>query len=211
MANEELREENYNKALLAAIELFSEFGVEHTDMTQIAKKAGVSRRSVFRYFGTKDDLVLETIQWGREKFSEAITKLVNSTEYQNKNGCEQMMMLYRTILQIAIDYCLYYVNCSLIEAYAVQHSDKPFMRQYECGCQEVVCAATSAKEKGLLDGSINPVYKDDGYFYVHCMDFRGFFYRMAIYECSEKHASGLTSYEVMEHYMTTMENAVAAK
>ncbi|RDI27705.1 TetR/AcrR family transcriptional regulator [Lentzea flaviverrucosa] len=40
-----------------ALELFAEQGYEATTMAQVAASAGVSQRSLFRYFGTKEDLV----------------------------------------------------------------------------------------------------------------------------------------------------------
>lgn len=41
-----------------AMRLFLEQGFEQTTIDQIASTAGVSRRSFFRYFGTKEDIVL---------------------------------------------------------------------------------------------------------------------------------------------------------
>ncbi|NKE56951.1 TetR family transcriptional regulator [Lentzea sp. PSKA42] len=40
-----------------ALTLFAEQGYEATTMAQVAARAGVSQRSLFRYFGTKEDLV----------------------------------------------------------------------------------------------------------------------------------------------------------
>ncbi|CAA9462912.1 MAG: Transcriptional regulator, AcrR family [uncultured Rubrobacteraceae bacterium] len=42
----------------AAMRLFLERGFEATTMEQIANEVGISRRSLFRYFGTKEDIVL---------------------------------------------------------------------------------------------------------------------------------------------------------
>ncbi len=42
----------------AAMRLFLERGFDGTTMEQIADEAGISRRSLFRYFGTKEDIVL---------------------------------------------------------------------------------------------------------------------------------------------------------
>ncbi len=42
----------------AAMRLFLERGFETTTMEQIANEVGISRRSLFRYFGTKEDIVL---------------------------------------------------------------------------------------------------------------------------------------------------------
>ena len=41
-----------------ALRLFLEQGFDATTMEQIANEAGISRRSLFRYFGTKEDIVL---------------------------------------------------------------------------------------------------------------------------------------------------------
>ncbi|MFC5220292.1 TetR/AcrR family transcriptional regulator [Streptomyces coerulescens] len=40
-----------------AVRLFTEQGYEQTTIAQIAREAGISQRSLFRYFGTKEDLV----------------------------------------------------------------------------------------------------------------------------------------------------------
>ncbi|GAA1871073.1 TetR family transcriptional regulator [Pseudonocardia ailaonensis] len=45
----------------AAMALFEEQGFESTTMDEIAARAGVSRRSLFRYFGTKEDIVLRSL------------------------------------------------------------------------------------------------------------------------------------------------------
>lgn len=42
----------------AGMELFLEQGFEETTIDQIAEAAGISRRSFFRYFATKEDVVL---------------------------------------------------------------------------------------------------------------------------------------------------------
>ncbi|MCM2411371.1 TetR/AcrR family transcriptional regulator [Streptomyces sp. RKAG290] len=43
--------------LRTALRLFSQQGYEATTIAQIAREAGVSQRTLFRYFGTKEDLV----------------------------------------------------------------------------------------------------------------------------------------------------------
>ncbi|GKQ40657.1 TetR/AcrR family transcriptional regulator [Streptomyces sp. A012304] len=41
----------------AAVRLFTTQGYEETTTTQIAREAGVSQRTLYRYFGTKEDLL----------------------------------------------------------------------------------------------------------------------------------------------------------
>jgi AcrR family transcriptional regulator len=44
----------------AALQLFQAQGFDNTSMEQVADAAGVSRRTIYRYFFTKDDLVFES-------------------------------------------------------------------------------------------------------------------------------------------------------
>ncbi len=52
----------------AALELFSEKGLEKTSSNEIAKRAGVSIGTFYRYFSDKRDLFLEILQAHLESF-----------------------------------------------------------------------------------------------------------------------------------------------
>ncbi|MFG2848877.1 TetR/AcrR family transcriptional regulator [Kitasatospora sp. NPDC048296] len=51
------RQAAVREILDTAVRLFAEQGYEQTTIAQIAREAGISQRSLFRYFGTKEDLV----------------------------------------------------------------------------------------------------------------------------------------------------------
>lgn len=53
------RESSKARVLNAALEMFRREGFESVTMDDVATAAGVSRASVFRYFGSKDDIVFE--------------------------------------------------------------------------------------------------------------------------------------------------------
>jgi AcrR family transcriptional regulator len=57
---------------LAAMRLFQEQGFDATTVDQIAAAAGISRRSFFHYFATKEDLVLGDTQALGETVREAL-------------------------------------------------------------------------------------------------------------------------------------------
>ena len=48
--------------LLAGLDLFSQYGFNGTSTAQIATKAGTSQATIFKYFKTKEDLLLAIIQ-----------------------------------------------------------------------------------------------------------------------------------------------------
>lgn len=50
------------KVMLAAIQLFSKQGYHNTSTAQIANEAGLSQATVFKYFKTKDELLLGVLQ-----------------------------------------------------------------------------------------------------------------------------------------------------
>ena len=65
----------------AATDLFAEKGFDETTVDDIAEAAGVSRRSFFRYFSSKSDLMAHgMVSYGAE-LSEAIELAPNPTRH----------------------------------------------------------------------------------------------------------------------------------
>lgn len=58
--------------LRTALRLFTEQGYDETTIAQIAREAGVSQRTLFRYFGAKEDLIGGT----EERFVSLLTETV---------------------------------------------------------------------------------------------------------------------------------------
>ncbi|NLV86365.1 MAG: helix-turn-helix transcriptional regulator, partial [Clostridiales bacterium] len=51
---------NKNNVIAHALHCFIEYGIDAATIAQIAERAGLTERSVYRYFDSKSDLVLET-------------------------------------------------------------------------------------------------------------------------------------------------------
>ncbi|GHD54092.1 TetR/AcrR family transcriptional regulator [Streptomyces galbus] len=60
--------------LQTALRLFTQQGYDETTIAQIAREAGVSQRTLFRYFGTKEDL----IGGSEEQFVTLVTETVRN-------------------------------------------------------------------------------------------------------------------------------------
>lgn len=61
-----------DEILRTALRLFTRQGYDETTVAQIAREAGVSQRTLFRYFGTKEDL----IGGGQERFGAVLAQTV---------------------------------------------------------------------------------------------------------------------------------------
>ncbi|MGI5977115.1 MAG: TetR/AcrR family transcriptional regulator [Candidatus Limivicinus sp.] len=67
MSQEQLKERNIRAVTELALDCFIESGIDNTKVSCIARRAGLTERSVFRYFKTKADLVLAAsyLYWNR--------------------------------------------------------------------------------------------------------------------------------------------------
>jgi AcrR family transcriptional regulator len=63
MANEALKLQNLDKAMNSAYHLFLENGISKTTKEMIARKSGLSRKSIDRYFSDKVDCVIHVAKW----------------------------------------------------------------------------------------------------------------------------------------------------
>lgn len=72
---EELREASRDKIMEAALELFAHKGYDATSITEIARKAGVSKGLLYHYFESKESVLLQMIEelnTGQDKMMERV-------------------------------------------------------------------------------------------------------------------------------------------
>ena len=90
------KEENKNRVINQALISFIKYGIEGAKISEIAKESGVTERSVFRYFKTKADLVLETSFLFWEKTMGYVDSKCETQIMDNLLGIEQIeYVLYR--------------------------------------------------------------------------------------------------------------------
>jgi AcrR family transcriptional regulator len=69
------RQAAYAEITSVAMRLFLDQGFDQTTIDQIASTAGISRRSFFRYFGTKEDIVLGDLGTQGELMRDALERV----------------------------------------------------------------------------------------------------------------------------------------
>lgn len=98
----------------AAIDLFLEQGYDDTPMSAVAEAAGVSRRTLYRYFATKDDIVFEAPREWLEVFN---------TVVDDRRPDEATRDLFRRALLEVAAYVGEYAR-SVLKAYSVVMSSQ---------------------------------------------------------------------------------------
>ena len=88
--------EPLDKILSAAIELFRQYGFKTITMDDIARRAGVSKKTLYLHFANKNEVVGETIAWYKGKISENC----GATMEQSDNPIEAMVRIMEMFDQI---------------------------------------------------------------------------------------------------------------
>lgn len=68
MNQSEERQDNIQKVIETALALFMENGIANTSMNQLAKAVNLSSMSLYRYFGNKEELILQVWKYALTEF-----------------------------------------------------------------------------------------------------------------------------------------------
>jgi len=79
-----LKAKRKEEILTASMEIFAKYGYHETDVEEIARLAGLGKGTVYRYFKSKENLFLSTLEWGlstlRDQILEAWSKVDNCVD-----------------------------------------------------------------------------------------------------------------------------------
>lgn len=149
------RETNRDRVIARALDCFVEQGIEAATIADIAQRAGVTERSVYRYFKTKADLVLEAalLFW-----SEAMGRVDAQAQRELRGdmcGAERIGRILRGYAQLYFTHRRQMVFVHEAEAYlnrcgkALLVENKP-PAAFEDGAGPL----SAAIHKGMEDGSV---------------------------------------------------------
>lgn len=91
MKKDQLKERRRKKILDAALKCFNERGYYETTMDLIAKKAHITKRGLYFYFKSKDELFIEIFNFSGSNFFKQI-----STYIKENNSLEERLLLFVT-------------------------------------------------------------------------------------------------------------------
>ena len=138
---ENIPEEKRRKILEIAVREFAYNGFENANINIIAKKAEVSVGSLYKYFDTKADLFLTSVNYGIDNLKTIIDAVTSSDE--------DVMMRLEKIVRIAIEFSR--INSVLIKLYnEVTSESNSELADRIASDMETVTAA--AYKKVIMDG-----------------------------------------------------------
>ncbi|MEO3944748.1 TetR/AcrR family transcriptional regulator [Gorillibacterium sp. CAU 1737] len=158
----ELRKE---EVIQAAITVFKENGIENTKMTDIAKSAEVGVASIYRYFKTKPELVIEVAIRAWEITITAYLKDFDQTEYIARNGIQRVEALLSVFLTLYKEHKEFLRFIEEFDNYMIKEKISPDrLAVYEKTILNLMPFMMDALEKGKKDGSIKPsVHSEEFY------------------------------------------------
>jgi AcrR family transcriptional regulator len=81
--------EPLEKILSASIELFSQYGFKTITMDDIARRAGISKKTLYQHFANKHEVVNESVMWYKNNMTESCGKFLGDAE----NAIEAMVRI----------------------------------------------------------------------------------------------------------------------
>lgn len=96
MSLEELREQNKRLVTEKALECFIQNGISNTRISDIAAASGLTQRSVFRYFASKDDIIIAAAFCYWERAKAHIARELEKHTGAAQTGIEQIRIILQS-------------------------------------------------------------------------------------------------------------------
>lgn len=156
MTQETLRQQNIDLVVEKALDCFLEQGIDKTKVSEVARRAGLTERSVFRYFKTKADLVLAAayLYWNRLIAHIDASLLRDGRERTGLEEVGELLISYSRLYYEDPKGLRFTLDAELVlDGAGKNHAIKNRPPEpYESSSGPVA----KAIRKGLADGSISP-------------------------------------------------------
>ncbi len=164
---DEAQEKMRKSVVDAACSLFLSDGVEQVKMTDVAKRAQVGVASVYRYFGTKRELLIHCGVELWRRAGELLDGVYTSEYYLNKTGWEQAVELLKVVFVAYNGHPEFLRFLSEFDAFMISEGAKDAeLVEYESGILGFNKIAYKAFEKGISDGTIRQDADFDAFYFT---------------------------------------------
>ena len=136
-------------------ELFLNNGIEAVKMTDVADASQTGVATVYRYFGTKEALVVKAgiLLW--QDLRRLVENDYSSTEFKCRNGYDQLYALYHSFLKVIKDHTNFIRFIGDFDAYVIRKSiPKEMLAGYETSIHDFYPVFYESFKRGVEDGSV---------------------------------------------------------
>lgn len=163
-----------------AFQLFCEKGIDKISIKDIAQKANVGEKSVYRYFNSKTELILATVN---VLWREIVYELINSIEsdYEEKSGLQQVECLLHCFRHLFENYSNYVIFSYDYKLFLLRHDAFLTEDEYIGEIQPIHDLYIKALNKGMKDGSIGLHTDTEDIYYAVWGLIRGYIVKIVIY------------------------------
>lgn len=152
---ENQKNQRKEEVILAALDVFKKQGIENTKMTDISKKAQIGIASVYRYFKTKPDLVVEVACKFFEDETKELYKYYLNKDFIHKNGITKIQEILEVFLLLYREHKYFIRFIDEFDRYIVNENiTKEKLSIYERGIIELKPVFLNAFKCGNEDGTI---------------------------------------------------------
>lgn len=155
MYQSEERQRNIQKVIQTAQDLFLKYGVLEVSINRIAKESGLSAMSLYRYFGTREDLILSVWKSSLNEFYSLFMRDYNRRIVNCKNGFEKFQKCMGTYVETYTKHPEWYeyTREMFVRFAGRQANDKDFWDKFYSWIPN---PALNAMLEGQKDGSVKP-------------------------------------------------------
>lgn len=196
---EEDMQERRNTVIQVASRLFCERGIKGVSLLEIAQKAHIGEKTIYRYFNNKETLVLETFVMMCDAIMQNVEQIVeNVPHYNDLTGYEQMgvwLAGFGHLFQADKEFVLFSYEAKL---YLLRHHVTLDPHHQDALIRSFRSPCLAALNKGKADGSITVQMSSEDLFYAIWGAVRGYVVKIVVYEALYGEESPWESrYEVM--------------
>lgn len=192
---------NKNNVIAHALLCFIENGIDATTIAQIAERAGLTERSVYRYFDSKSDLVLETALLFWDNTVKQANALYDKGAFSDLCGVEQIRLILSSYAELLFSQPEKLIFVHEAEVYLYKHDlSRLNKNKPPAPYHEFTAPLAKAISHGIEDGSVRDD-PDIELMYLNAYDaLLGLIQKMSINDIEGKEENKEKSRRRLEHF-----------
>ncbi|MEI8279814.1 MAG: TetR/AcrR family transcriptional regulator [Bacteroidota bacterium] len=139
--------DHLGKVLSVSAELFRQYGFKTITMDDIARKAGISKKTLYQHFATKQEVVNEAVLWYKRQMFESTQQLVEGSE----NSIEAMVRIMQMVEEM----------CKRINPLSMLELQRYFPEGYKIFREEIIAQDVEMLRNNILSGIEEGLYRPD--------------------------------------------------